>query len=68
MKCSKLVVKTRLKQHPKRKKVNHFRRFELTAKGWRSKLKEADDPGGAGREIVREVSVCQSCASSLKCS
>ena len=66
VRCVKLVVKTRLKKYAARKKANRFRRFEKTEKGWKSKIKEVGDPGGVGREIVRELSVCQNCARSLK--
>ena len=52
-----LVVRTRVKHYPEREKVN--RRISL-AKG-RLKGELADDPGGVGREIVKELRVCAEC-------
>lgn len=47
------VVVTRAKSYPFRSKVNRTR-----IKG---KVRLCDDPGGRGREIVREITVCPDC-------
>ena len=47
------VVVTRAKSYPHRNKVNRIR-IEGKVRLW-------DDPGGEGREIVREITVCPDC-------
>lgn len=57
---AKLTVERRPRTYPLRWNVNPapkgFRRVE-------GQLACVDDPGGQGREIVREVVACRSCAS-----
>jgi hypothetical protein len=48
------VVETRRREYPFRSKANQFRKDGKTEK--------ADDPGGVGREIVREILVCRACS------
>ena len=50
----RLTVATRTRQYAARAKVNHVVQ--------RRKRWHTDDPGGAGREIAREVLVCPDCA------
>jgi hypothetical protein len=53
-----LVVQTRSAEYPFRRKANRLVRL---VKGKR-KVKETDDPGGTGSEIVHEVTACPRCA------
>jgi hypothetical protein len=48
------VVETRERQYPLRLKANRFKRD--------GRERRSDDPGGTGREIVREVLICGACA------
>ena len=48
------VVETRRREYPFRSKANPFRKD--------GKVEKTDDPGGVGREIVREILVCQACS------
>jgi hypothetical protein len=48
------VVETRRREYPFRSKANQFRKD--------GKVEKTDDPGGVGREIVREILVCQACS------
>jgi hypothetical protein len=54
-----VVIETRLKPHPIRSRANRVVRPDASGK---SKEKFADDPGGSGWEIVREVIACPDCA------
>ena len=51
--AAKLVVETRPRVYPERKKANKFKR--------KRKKEASDDPGGSGYETVREVLACASC-------
>ena len=51
------VVETRERQYALRPKANRFERD--------GRERRSDDPGGTGREIVREVLLCGSCAEEL---
>ncbi|MEM1178092.1 MAG: hypothetical protein AAGM22_07105 [Acidobacteriota bacterium] len=48
------MLETRERRYPRRKEAHPYR------KGGQKKRR--DDPGGLGREIVREALVCVSCA------
>src|SRR5687767_2470751 len=54
--CRRVVVETREKIYPKRDHA--IRKPGRQRKDWKT------DPGGIGREIVRELMVCPSCAQS----
>ena len=47
------VVETRRREYPFRQKANKFEKD--------GRRKTSDDPGGVGREIVREVLACPAC-------
>jgi hypothetical protein len=49
------VVETRFKRYPVRENANHVMKHA------KRKRVLVDDPGGTGREIVRERSLCPSC-------
>jgi len=51
---TRIVVKTRPKQYPKRVNANQHKHH--------GRLKITDDPGGQGYEIVQEVTACPTCA------
>ena len=51
------IVETRETEYPTRARV-HFVPDPDRKKQKRSRRKRADDPGGRGREIVRELLVC----------
>ena len=53
-KAFRIVVETRFKRYPYREEV-----IPAIVKG---KFELLDDPGGMGREIVREVLTCPDCA------
>lgn len=53
-----VVVLTREKRYPYRPAVHRFRRA--------GKLEVQDDPGGAGRETVKELKVCAPCKRMLE--
>ena len=57
-KANRITVETRYKQYPFRAKV--MRQIEA------GKVKMADDPGGTGYEIVRELVVCPDCAAKFQ--
>jgi hypothetical protein len=52
-----VVVETRPAVYPVRGEAYEFRRD--------GRLKRADDPGGVGREIVREIVACDACAEAM---
>ena len=54
--CTRIVVETRARQYPHRPRV-HWHPPDADGKG-----KWVDDPGGTGREIVRELRACPTCA------
>ena len=56
----RVVVETRAKKYPFRPKANRVVRLSENGK---RKETFVDDPGGAGREVVRELIVCPPCAS-----
>jgi hypothetical protein len=58
--AQRVVVETRARKYPSRLRANCV--IRLSEKG---KRKETfiDDPGGVGREVVRELVVCPACAS-----
>jgi hypothetical protein len=58
------VVETRERQYPFRLKANRFKRKPRPdePKGKKGRVKYRDDPGGSGREIVRELALCPDCA------
>jgi hypothetical protein len=59
-----VIVETRPRVYPAREKV--FPKYVATTNGWRRVRNEwNDDPGGVGREIVRALRVCPSCAATL---
>jgi hypothetical protein len=51
------VVETRERQYPPRPKANRFKKD--------GRERQSDDPGGSGRELVREILLCSSCAAKL---
>lgn len=51
------TVATRPKFYPRRLKANHFR-----ADG---RIQHADDSGGSGAEIAKQLRVCRSCYDTL---
>ena len=53
-KATRLIVETREKLYPSRKSVNHFVDRNGVAQ-------TRDDPGGIGREIVKEVLAHEKC-------
>jgi hypothetical protein len=55
----RLVVETRPRKYPFRREANLVVRLNDNGK---KKEYRIDDPGGAGRETVRELVVCPSCA------
>jgi hypothetical protein len=54
-----MVVKQRSKKYPYRSRANVVVVHESFRK---PKTEYRDDPGGEGREIVKEVKVCPACA------
>jgi len=57
--AQRVVVQTRPKQYQYRAKANRVVRLIESGK---KKVVYIDDPGGVGREIVREITVCPACA------
>ena len=57
-----IVVKTRPRVYPYREKVAEI----ICLRHHRPKPETRDDPGGTGREIVREIRVCPPCKQSLQ--
>jgi hypothetical protein len=57
--CKKVVIIKRMFQHPYRPKVQKHWGVD---KNGRPKLEWADDKGGRGEQIVREVFACTECA------
>jgi hypothetical protein len=55
----RIVLKQRDKKYPYRSRANMVVVFEPPKK---KKKEYRDDPGGEGREIVREAIVCPACA------
>ena len=57
------VVETRDRQYPFRPKANRFKRKPRADDPDRKKgrVRYSDDPGGSGREIVREALLCAAC-------
>ncbi|MDA0834135.1 MAG: hypothetical protein O3A29_12700 [Planctomycetota bacterium] len=58
---NRLVIETREKVYPYRSKANRV--AYLDEKG-KHKVAFIDDPGGTGLEIVKEINVCPTCATS----
>lgn len=58
-KARHVVVETRERTYPRRIHANVVRRPEP---GGKSRPYKVDDPGGSGREAVREIVVCPECA------
>jgi hypothetical protein len=58
--AQRVIVQTRPQKYPARSKANRVVRLSETGK---PKVIFVDDPGGVGREIVRELMVCPGCAS-----
>jgi len=54
--CHRLVIAERAVVYPSRKEVH----YHPPRDGGRGKW--VDDPGGVGREIIREIRTCPSCA------
>ena len=54
----RIPIETRIRQYPAREKVFLVRRNHQE--------KLVDDPGGTGREIVREVTACPDCVAVMK--
>jgi len=61
VRAQKIAVRRRSKQYPYRKDANRFYR---TNENHKRKEKVTDDPGGAGMETIKEVTVCPTCAAS----
>ncbi|MBI2894165.1 MAG: hypothetical protein HYY06_11490 [Deltaproteobacteria bacterium] len=57
---SRIVVETREARYPPRPKVH----FVPPSEGGKGKW--VDDPGGTGREIAREITVCPACAAARR--
>ena len=57
-----LVVETRARVYPFREKVAEI----ICLRHRTPKLETRDDPGGTGREIVREIRVCLPCKRTLQ--
>lgn len=55
--CHLVALQTRPKKYPARSKAN---RMVEWVRG-KPKVKYTDDPGGQGREIVRELAMCLAC-------
>jgi hypothetical protein len=55
----RVVLETRRAEYPRRKEV---RTIKKGRKNDRKKGRVQGDPGGRGKEIVREVLACRSCA------
>lgn len=53
-KSQRIPIEFRIRHYPARLKANRFRR--------ENKVRTSDDPGGTGREIVRELTACPACA------
>jgi hypothetical protein len=62
----RLVIASRKRDYPYRPKANIHRYLDLSSGRPKKKEKLTDDPGGIGREIVREVKVCPACADTHK--
>jgi len=60
----RVVVETRLKSYRCRPRANRIVRPDKNGK---PKEQLIDDPGGLGREVVREVVACRECATSAHC-
>jgi len=57
-KAVRLPVEFRVRHYPARTKANRYIRQHKT---WTT-----DDPGGTGREIVREITACPACAAQFR--
>lgn len=62
VRAHRVVVETRLKSYPYRAEANRVVRVSDHGK---PKVCYVHDPGGVGREIVREKTVCPSCGQRL---
>lgn len=62
---TRVVLRSRNKQYPYRPKANTIVRPDKNGK---PKEYDIDDPGGAGREIEREVIACPECAKRVEMS
>ncbi len=58
----KLIVQTRAKKYEPREKPQSRGGGGFRGRGGRPTRRRLMDPGGEGREIVRELSVCAECA------
>ena len=56
------VVESRPKVYPFRREVQRELIHDERRKAWVKR----DDPGGVGREIVREIRVCQACKTAFQ--
>jgi len=56
-----VAVETRPRRYPPRRQVMR----EIVKNEITRKYEPADDPGGTGREIVREIRVCPPCKRTL---
>jgi hypothetical protein len=54
VKSVRVAVETRVVQHPARKKAFWVKKNQ--------RWKQVDDPGGAGVQISRELTLCQRCS------
>jgi hypothetical protein len=60
------VVETRERQYPFRLKANRIKRKRRPDEPRGTKrVRYRDDPGGSGREIVRELALCAACAAAV---
>ena len=62
VKSHRVVVETRPRVYPFRLKANRLPRIDSRG---RRRVLERDDPGGRGREIVREAVACPGCAAQV---
>jgi hypothetical protein len=58
----RVAVATRAKVYPYRPRANRVVRVDATGK---AKEIRVDDPGGVGREAVREATVCPDCGARI---
>jgi hypothetical protein len=57
------IVETRERQYPFRPRANRFKRPPRPDDPKKLKrVRYTNDPGGSGREIVRELALCAACA------
>jgi len=63
-----ITVKTRCKSYPFRSKANGFKQIKAGSLTQTSRWESRNDPGGQGREIVKETRVCPACYQASKAS